>query len=396
MPDLPKSKDIQTGANNSGLGVFGRRISLGTILGFDIGIDASWIFIAGLVTWSLAKGWFPARHEGLGNATYWAMGAAGAIGLFVSVVLHELSHSLVGRRYGIEMRGITLFLFGGVAQMGNEPSTPKAELVMAAAGPIASVVIGGGFFLLSYASEAAAAPTSVTGVLAYLGLINLVLAGFNILPAFPLDGGRVLRAILWKTKGNVRWATRVTAQVGVVFGMAFMVLGLMALLGGNVVGGMWWFLIGLFLRSAARMSYQQLLVRRALQGEPVRRFMRTEPRTVPLHTPVRTLIEDFFYQDYHKMYPVVDDGQLLGCVTINRVKGVSQDQWDTRTVRDLMTACSDHNTIQADTDAVDALSLMRRSGISRIMVVDGTQLVGVLTLKDILQFLAVRIELEED
>lgn len=396
MTNQRKQLSPSTPRPNQGMAIFGKRYRLGSILGFEIAIDASWIFIALLVTWSLAAGLFPTQYENLDTATYWIMGVAGALGLFMSIVLHELSHSLVARRHGVEMRGITLFIFGGVAHMGDEPSTPKAEFLVAIAGPIASVLIGAAFFGLSQLFDALAAPVPLTGVLLYLGYINGLLVAFNLLPAFPLDGGRVLRAILWRSKNNLRQATRISSQVGSGFGIALIVLGVFAIMGGGFIGGMWWVLIGFFLRNVARMSYQQVVMREALQGEPVRRFMRADPHTVRSGTSLASLVEDFFYRDYHKMYPVVDNGHLAGCVTIEQVKNVPKGEWSSRTVGDLATPCTDANSIQSDTDAVEALSLMRRTGTSRLLVMEGDQLVGILTLKDLLQFLAAKIELEEN
>ncbi|HTS89250.1 MAG TPA: site-2 protease family protein [Gemmatimonadales bacterium] len=383
-----------TSRRGQGLAVLGRRFRLGTILGMEIGIDASWFFIAILVTWSLATGVFPEEFAGLDPLTYWIMGATGALGLFASIVLHELSHSVVARRLGLEMRGITLFIFGGVAQMGGEPSTPRVELFMAAAGPIASIVIGSAFLGLSHAAGSWAAPTAVTGVLQYLGYINLLLAAFNLVPAFPLDGGRLLRALLWQSRRDLRWATRVASQIGGGFGLALIVLGMVAVLGGNLVAGIWYALIGLFVRGAARMSYQQVLVREALQGEPVRRFMHPDVRVVRSDTSLASLVEDFIYRDYHKMYPVVDDGRLTGCVTVDQVKGVPKNEWAAHTVGEVASPCTPTNTLQAGSDAVDALALMRRTGSSRLLVLDGERLAGILTLKDLLQFLATKVELE--
>ena len=189
--------------------MFGRKIHLFTILGFDVSIDFTWLFLAVLVTWSLARGLFPVWFGNYSTATYWWMGAAGALGLFLSIVFHEFWHSIVARRFGLPMKGITLFIFGGVAEMEEEPENAKTELLMAIAGPISSVVLGVVFLLVFRLGVAVGLPEPVNGVLVYLGWLNLVLAVFNMLPAFPLDGGRVLRSILWFAKGNIRWATRV-------------------------------------------------------------------------------------------------------------------------------------------------------------------------------------------
>ena len=188
--------------------MFGARITLFRLLGFEVRLDASWLILAVLLTWSLARGYFPAYYPGLAAQTYWWMGVVGALGLFASIVLHELAHSVVARRYGLPMRGITLFIFGGVAEMDDHPPTAKSEGMMAIVGPIASYALALVFYLLHLAGSGGGLPEALTGVLGYLAFINLVLATFNLVPGFPLDGGRVLRSILWAWKGDLRWATR--------------------------------------------------------------------------------------------------------------------------------------------------------------------------------------------
>ena len=199
--------------------MFGHRMKLFKLLGFEVRIDASWIVIAVLVTWSLAKGAFPSWYPNLTPATYWIMGVVGALGLFVSIVAHEFCHSLVARKFGMPMKGITLFIFGGVAEMGDEPPTAKAEFMMAIAGPLSSLAIGGCCYLIYLLGLQSQWPTPVNAVNYYLFYINVILAAFNLLPAFPLDGGRVLRSILWGAKGNMRWATRVSSSIGSAFGL---------------------------------------------------------------------------------------------------------------------------------------------------------------------------------
>ena len=209
------------------------------------------------------------------------MGIVSALGLFLSVLVHELMHSIVARRHNVTMKGITLFLFGGVAEMADEPPNAKAEFQIAIAGPLTSILIG----LLSYAlylfSVAGDWPIILRGTLFYLAFINVLLAAFNLIPAFPLDGGRVLRAFFWQLKGSLQWATRVAAGIGSGFSFLLMFLGLANIFLGNFVGGLWWVLIGMFLNSAASESRQQVEIRAALKGEPVQRFMRKEPITVP-------------------------------------------------------------------------------------------------------------------
>lgn len=375
--------------------MFGKRIKLFKLLGFEVGIDMSWVILAFLIVWSLSVGLFPVQFKGLSTGTYWLMGIVGAAGLFISIILHELSHSLVARRYGMPMKGITLFIFGGVAQMTDEPTSPKGEFMMAIVGPLSSLAIGAAFYIVYTLGKLGGWPQSINGVVGYLALINGILAGFNLIPAFPLDGGRILRSILWGIKGNIRWATRVASTIGSGFGIVLIVLAVFQLFQGNFIGAMWWFLIGMFLRGAAKASYQQLMVRNALQGEPVRRFMNDDPVTVSPSLSVKELVEDYVYRYHYKMFPVVDDGKLLGCVSTKEVKDIPHEQWEKKRVKDLTTGCTSDNTLTPDTDAVKALSLMNRTGISRLMVTEGEQLVGVITLKDLLKFLSLRMELEE-
>ncbi|MBI2820346.1 MAG: site-2 protease family protein, partial [Acidobacteria bacterium] len=258
-----------------------KRFTIFRLLGFDVKVHISWAIIVLLIAWSLAKSFFPSFYPDLSQATYWWMGAGGALGLFVSIIIHELAHSVVAKRYGIPIRGITLFIFGGVAEMEQEPGSAGAELRMAIAGPITSILLGVGFYLAGGAAKGLAWPVPLTGVLFYLAWINWILAVFNLVPAFPLDGGRVLRAYLWSRDGNLSKATHTAANIGAAFGAWMVVLAAFLVLQGNVIAGMWWFLIGLFLRSASRSSFQQVLIRRALEGEAIRRFMTPAPVVVP-------------------------------------------------------------------------------------------------------------------
>lgn len=374
--------------------MFGRSFDLFTVFGFKIRLDLSWFVVAVLITWSLAAGYFPSAYPDLARSTYWAMGLAGALLLFASVVAHELSHALMARRFGLEMRGITLFIFGGVAEMADEPPSAKAEFWVAIAGPIASLLIAGGFFVLSVG---ASWPAAVGGVIGYLATINFILALFNMIPAFPLDGGRVLRSGLWHWKNDLRWATRITSAIGSTFGLLLIVLGVVLLVTGGpgaFVSAMWMALIGLFLRAAAQQSYRQLLLRRNLEGEPVSRFMQTEPVVVPRHLSVEELVSEYVYRHHHKLFPVVDGERLVGCVTTRKIKELPREEWGRTSVGALAEGWSEENSIEPDADAMHALSRMSRGRASRLMVVDDGRLVGIITLKDLLSFLSLKIELE--
>ena len=375
--------------------MFGKRITLFKLLGFEVRIDLSWIVIAVLIAWSLSTGLFPFYYKNLSTETYWAMGIIAAVGLFISIIVHEFSHSLVARHYGMPMKGITLFIFGGVSEMEEEPPSPKVELLMAGVGPLSSIAIAVFFYWISLLGKTIGWGEPINGVVEYLAVINALLAGFNLLPAFPLDGGRVLRAALWHWKRNVRWATRVSSQVGSGFGILLIVLGIFNVFRGNFIGGMWWFLIGMFLRGAAKMSYRQLMTREALEGEKVQRFMNPNPVTVAPTTTIEEFVEDYVYKYHFKMFPVANSGRAIACITTKQVKEVPREQWRDVTVSELALECTPDTTVKPDDDAIRAISLMRRTGGSRLVVIEDDRLVGVVSLKDMLHFLSLKVDLDE-
>jgi Zn-dependent protease/predicted transcriptional regulator len=376
--------------------MFGRRVTLFKLLGFEVRVDASWLVLAVLISWTLAVAYFPSQFKGLPRGDYWWMGIASAVGLFISIVVHEFSHSLVARRHGLPMKGITLFIFGGVAEMGDEPSDAKTEFRMAIAGPIASIVLGAVLYVV-YLAVKGVLPVTVTGIIGYLAWINWALAAFNMVPAFPLDGGRVLRSALWSRRGDLRGATRTASTLGRVFGLVLILFAVWEWLSGDFVGAMWYFLIGLFLRGAAQSSYQQVMIRLALQGEAVSRFMNPHPVTVPSHIPVEELVNEYIYRYHYKMFPVLDSSErLVGCVSTGQVKTIPREEWNRHSVQEIMAPRSGENTVAPDADAISALSKMNASGRSRLMVAEGDRLVGVIALKDLLALLSAKVDLEGD
>jgi len=375
--------------------VFGSRITLFRIGGLAVRIDASWIFLVVLVTWSLAVGFFPTQYRGLPPRTYWTMGALGALGLFASILFHELSHAFVARRSGVPMNGITLFIFGGVAEMEEEPDRAGVELRIAVAGPLATVVLVLILFPIAALMKAQHAPIVATATLSYLVTVNIVLLVFNLIPAFPLDGGRVLRAALWNWKGDVRWATGLASRIGSGFGLALIFFGVIRIVAGDFIGGIWSFLIGSFLRHAASTAYQQVILRETLRGAPVRRFMKSDVVTAPRDISVADLVENYFYKHHYRMFPVVDNGKVVGCVSTREVAQLPREEWSQQSAGAIATHCTPENRVSADMDAVDALARMHHSGSSHLLVMDGDRLVGLLTLQDLLRFLALKLELEE-
>ena len=366
-----------------------------TLYGFEVKLDLSWLLLALLISWSLGAGWFPARYPELTSHAYAWMGIAVAIGVFFSIVFHEFSHSIVARYYGMPIRGITLFIFGGVAEMESEPPDPKAEFLMAIAGPISSFVLAALLWVAASLAQAAASPQPLIGVLSTLAVINFTVAAFNLVPAFPLDGGRVLRAALWHWRRNLQEATFISSRIGRGFGTALMILGVVAFVGGNLIGGMWWFLIGIFIRGAASGSYQQLVLKDMVEGQPVSRFMRSEPVTVSPSLSIAEWVQEYVYRHHYKMYPVVDGPRLLGCITVDSLQGIRRDDWSSKYVSDLMENSSKSNTVDAGTDTMALLTnILQPGGRSRFMVVEDGRLVGIIALKDLLEIISLKLQIE--
>jgi Zn-dependent protease/CBS domain-containing protein len=370
------------------------RIHLFRLYGFPINIDPSWFIVLALVTWSLATGFFPAVAPAITGPQLWVMGLAGALLLFVSIVLHEFAHAWVARREGLPMRGITLFIFGGVAEMSDEPPSASAELKIAIAGPAMSLLIGLVCLGLRFASVGLGLPQQITAILEYLYGINFTLILFNLIPAFPLDGGRVLRALLWRKRGDITSATRTSSRIGATFGLLLMALGAWALFSGNPIGGVWYLLIGMFVQNAANASYQQVLIRHFLQGEPVGRLMRTDVVSVPPRITVDDLVRDFFYRYHFRMFPVTQEGQLLGCVSAQRVRDLPQQDWAAHYASDIMEPCTVENTIAPGDDAIAALKRMSEARTSHLMVTEAGRLLGLITAKDLTNLLSRKMEIE--
>ena len=382
-------------ANDVKRGIPLRGFHLFTLFGFEVKLDLSWLLLALLISWSLGAGWYPARYPELSTHAYAWMGIATAIGVFFSIVFHEFSHSVVARYYGMPIRGITLFICGGVAEMEDEPPDPKSEFLMAIAGPISSFVLAALLWLAAAAAQGSAVPEPVSGVLSTLAVINFTVAVFNLAPAFPLDGGRVLRAALWHWRRSLHEATFISSRIGRGFGTALMILGVIGFVGGNLIGGMWWFLIGIFVRGAAGSAYQQLVLKDMVEGQPVRRFMRSDPVTVAPTLSIAAWVEDYVYRYHYKMYPVLDGAQLLGCVSVDSLEGIDRDAWSSTTVADVLEKRSESNTVDAGLDTMALLrNILQPAGRSRFMVVEDDRLVGIIALKDLLELISLKLQIE--
>jgi Zn-dependent protease/CBS domain-containing protein len=362
------------------------------VFGVAIEIHFTWLIAVWVISWSLAQGLFPHQIPGLPSGTYWMMGVAGALLLFASVLFHEFGHALAARRFRIPTRSITLFLFGGVAHIAREPERPAHEFWVAIAGPITSVALSGLFWVI--APQVQPAPAAV--LMEYLSWVNLLLAGFNMIPAFPLDGGRVLRAVLWNFLGLER-ATRVTTTLGHVFAAAFIVVGVFAIFAGHVINGLWLILIGWFLDQGAGASYQQLVLRTALSGVRVDDIMTTDVVTMEPNLSIEEAVSDYFLQYKHGGYPVAWGGRLQGILTLHDVKRVPRDKWRETRVRDAMTPMSEMKTVRPGTGAYDALARIAETGVGRLLVVDAQgNLAGILTRSDLMHLIRLRTELGAD
>jgi Zn-dependent protease/predicted transcriptional regulator len=370
-------------------------VKLFRVLGIQISLNYTWFIVFGLITWSLASGYFPSYYPDLSRSAYWVMGFFGAFFLFLSVLVHELTHSYIAKREGIEVKEIILFIFGGISQLTKEPEDSKKELKVAIGGPLSSLVLALIFWILFKTTLRSPHLILFTGLLGYLAFINLSLAIFNLIPGFPLDGGRVLRALYWRKTGSLKKATRIASETGKWIGVGIIILGLFWILTGNLIGGFWFVIIGIFLRSAAEGGLQQVVMKGALEGVKVRELMSHGIISVEPSLHINRLVEDFYLTHKHITYPVVKDGKIIGIVTLKQVKEVPRDQWVEKTVREVMMPIREEIMLDPDGEAVDALQKMIRTGEGRLPVVKDGKVVGMVTRKDILSLLEIKTDLTE-
>lgn len=381
--------------------MFGTRWRLFRLLGIPISLDASWLIILALLTLSLSQ-MFPELLEkfyygvrpSISPYYFWAMGLIAALAFFVCIVLHELGHAVVARSLGMSIRGITLFLFGGVAELGDEPVSAGTEFLMAIAGPAVSLLLAIVLGVAASVGYNSGWAPEIVIVLGYLASINALVLIFNLIPAFPLDGGRVLRSILWAATGKLRKATYWASLLGQGFAWVLIAWGIVQFFSGAWLSGVWLGMIGLFLNNAARSSYQQVIIRQALQGEPVRRFMNPQVILVPPTLDLARWVEDYVYRYHRKAFPVVANGKLEGVITTQALTQIPRAEWGQHTVGEMMRHDVRALTIRPDADALHALAKMQRSGSSRLLITEDDQVLGIISLKDLLRFLNLKLELE--
>jgi Zn-dependent protease/predicted transcriptional regulator len=357
---------------------------LGRVWGIPLQIHVSWLVIFGLIAWSLSVGYFPRVLPDVPLLTHWVSGFVAALLLFVSVLLHELSHAVVARRHGLHVVAITLHIFGGVSELEEEPTSPGQEFTMAIVGPLTSFVIAAMAAVAARWAEPVPA-----AILAYLALVNTAVGAFNLVPGFPLDGGRVLRAVLWRVRGDLGWATRTAGRAGAAVAVGLMGIGILRSFTGDFLGGLWLVLIGLFLRQAAQASAQESQVRRALEGLAVRDVMTREVVQLTPDLSVARAVDEFFWRHHVSSFPVVADGRPIGILSMRHLGKIPRERWATTTVTEAMERIDDP-LVAAPADGLwKAFQKLARNGLGRLAVVDGGRLVGYLSAKDVMHVLAV-------
>lgn len=365
---------------------------LGSIRGIHIGIHITWLFVFGLVTWSLAEGHglFQTMFPEWSTIDRWAVAVIGSILLFASVLVHELAHAVVAQNRGMRVNSITLFIFGGVASIKDEARRPIDEFLVAIVGPLASFALALFFFLLSGLGESSGA---LFGLAWYLSRANLILALFNLIPGFPLDGGRVLRAILWASTNDARKSVVAAGRVGQIASYLFIVLGIFQVIGSDLVGGLWLIFIGWFLNNAAEASVRQYVTRSNLRGFQVNSIMRPSPIVAEPGISVSSLVNDFFLIQNLRCVPIVLGDRFLGLVSLSEIRKLPREQWPTRYVSEVMRRPDQIRSVGPDEDLGHAIQVMAEQDLNQLPVTVNDQLVGLLSRSDIIRFLQLRSEL---
>ena len=362
------------------------------VFDIEINLASSWFLIATLITWSLADQVFPQQIPGLSTLQYVTLGIVAMLPFFISLLLHELAHALVAKSFGLRVPRITLFLFGGVAELGDEPDTASHEFWIAIAGPAMSLALASVFWVSSVIVLLISAYFSqVHTVLSYLATINLILAVFNMLPAFPLDGGRVLRAAIWSRTRDILKATKTSTQLGEYLGIGLMALGLLALFQGVRLSGAWQIMIGLFIVVAAKSSFESLRTKILLGNERVADVMSPNAVTADPDLSLTDLVNRTMLRNRVSFVPVVEDGVLLGHIDTKVLSMIDRENWSTTQVGDVFVGLETTQVISPQARAADILKQMTETDERKLMVVEGRHLVGVVTLSDLMRFLQLLI-----
>jgi Zn-dependent protease/CBS domain-containing protein len=368
---------------------------IGKIMGIEIEVNASWFIIFALVTYTLAVGYFPYYYPAFDSATRWLSSSVIALLFFASVLLHELSHSLVSIKLGMPVKKITLFIFGGIAQIEQEPDDPVKELKMAVAGPGMSLLLSVLFFGLSKLLALMNGPQAAVASLSYLFTINLTLAIFNLVPAFPMDGGRVLRALIWRFSGNLQKATRISSAMGSAFGYLLIAFGIYLLLNGDLVNGVWLLLIGWFINQMSKESYQSMMLSDMFDKIKVREFMTDKVVTVDRSISVQELVEGYFYKYKFAVFPVSQDGRITGIVSASSVKLLEPAARTQTSVGSIATPLSDKLVVSPEDAVSKAMAKLSSNGVGRVLVMEQENLLGIVSNTDILNYLWIKNQISK-
>jgi Zn-dependent protease/CBS domain-containing protein len=372
-----------------------RGVALFKVAGIQISFDYSWLIVFAVVLFALSEGYFPRYYPGHYSQTYWLAGAVATLFFFASVVVHELAHSLVAIRSGIDISEITLFIFGGVSKITEEPKDPVTELKVAIVGPLSSFALALIFWVVKgLFSELHL--VLITGIFNYLAWINLALGIFNLIPGFPLDGGRVFRALYWWKTGSLTRATRLAADLGKGFAVALMVLGGLQIFLGDLIGGLWFIFIGMFLRGMSQRGYEEVIIRKSLENVPVREIMTREVVSVPPDLTVSHLVHDYFLHYTYRGFPVEEGGRVLGVVTVTGVRQVPREKQPTTKVAAVMVPIGDNLVIEENVSLADALRQMTQTDQDRLLVMQAGQMTGLITKSTLLRFVQVKQILEPE
>ena len=364
---------------------------IGRLFGIEISVHWSWLFIFFLVTWTFATGILEEFYPDWTGSRRWVVASAISLIFFLSILLPEMSHSLLARRYGIPVSSITLFVFGGVSNLAKEPDNARQEFWIAIVGPLTSLAMAllftAGYFVLSPLEEGAG------GVSANLAVINFAIGIFNLVPGFPLDGGRVLRSVFWAQKRNLLAATRIASNVGQAVAYGIMAIGVASFFFVDVITGIWFFLIGNFLRSASIASYEQLFLDTVLKGIPASAVARQDYVTVPPELTLAQLVEEHVLAGHGRCFPVVAGSELLGLVTLQDLRQVPREEWPTTSVYRSMTPLSKLRTASMRDDLPYVLAQMAAGDVNQVPLMDGRELIGLIHRSDVIRYIQVRQEI---
>jgi Zn-dependent protease/predicted transcriptional regulator len=374
-----------------------KRVTLFNFFGFKVKADASWFFLAVLISWTMATKVYPGIMPGQTVNIYQWMGVGTVAGLIFSIIAHEAAHAVIAEYYHMPIANITLFIFGGVAEMKGEPSHPKGEFFMAISGPVMSCLMGLFFYADANLYQKYVADDGTRHVLEYLGHINLLIAALNMVPAFPLDGGRALRAIIWHYKNNLVIATRIASEAGAVFAYGVIAYSCYTIIyHDDLISGMWIGVLGLFIHSSGAYAVRQMESRSLLGTEKVSRFLHNQIISVSPELLITDLVDHYINRHYQKSFPVIDREQLVGIITLQGVLALDRHKWHWLHVASVMQPLSSANVVTPDTNAADALEMMQKKGIEQLLVADQEKFLGVINFRDLASYLAITMKIDHN